>query len=226
MMWLTASSGVYVLPNEAERKIYLIPRAGDMQAPAQNALLKLLEEPPAYCAFLLMTENAERLLPTVRSRAVTLSLAPLPGELLLRQLEQRHPTMDREQLLQAADRSQGYLGQALEALETGKTRQDELLSAVIGALSGRDRLRLLEALLPLEKLKRDELIALLADLEQTLLQALDGSDTHGIQVRSLAEGRSGEALLKAARASARCVSLLQANVSAGHTVGWLITELI
>jgi len=60
-----------ILPNEAERKVYIIRDAGTMNAAAQNALLKLLEEPPAFDAFLLVADNAGQLLETVRSRCVT-----------------------------------------------------------------------------------------------------------------------------------------------------------
>ena len=59
-----------VLPNEAERKVYIIRRAETMNPPAQNALLKVLEEPPSYCSFVLLTENSGALLQTVRSRCV------------------------------------------------------------------------------------------------------------------------------------------------------------
>ena len=57
-----------VLPNEAARKVYIIDRAETMNPAAQNAALKLLEEPPAGAVFLLCTTNAMQLLPTVRSR--------------------------------------------------------------------------------------------------------------------------------------------------------------
>ena len=64
----------WVRPNEAARKVYLLPNAQSMNASAQNAMLKLLEEGPAYAAFLLLADNAAALLPTVRSRCQTLSL--------------------------------------------------------------------------------------------------------------------------------------------------------
>ena len=57
-----------VLPNEAARKVYLIAEADKMNESAQNALLKLLEEPPEHAALILCTASLERLLPTVRSR--------------------------------------------------------------------------------------------------------------------------------------------------------------
>jgi len=57
-----------VLPNESERKVYLIEDADSMNLAAQNAALKLLEEPPRHVFFLLSVTNPALLLPTVRSR--------------------------------------------------------------------------------------------------------------------------------------------------------------
>ena len=64
--WLRADA--HIRPNEAGRKVYILPEAHRMRGEAQNAMLKLLEEGPAYAAFLLLAENAGELLTTVRSR--------------------------------------------------------------------------------------------------------------------------------------------------------------
>ena len=71
---------VYVRPNEAGRKVYLIDPASALNPSAQNALLKILEEGPAYAAFLLLAEAAGSLLPTIRSRCEQLSLTPPPQD--------------------------------------------------------------------------------------------------------------------------------------------------
>lgn len=68
------SATAAILPNEADKKVYIIRDAGTMNASAQNALLKLLEEPPAFVSFILVADSAGLLLETVRSRCVTLSL--------------------------------------------------------------------------------------------------------------------------------------------------------
>ena len=70
-----------VLPNEANRKIYIIDQADTMNIAAQNAALKLLEEPPRGVVFLLCAVNAQLLLPTVRSRCVELNLSGKEEEL-------------------------------------------------------------------------------------------------------------------------------------------------
>lgn len=64
----------YVRPNESSRKVYLIDPACAMNPAAQNALLKVLEEGPAYAAFLLLAETPGALLPTVRSRCEHIAL--------------------------------------------------------------------------------------------------------------------------------------------------------
>jgi len=62
----------YTVPNEAARKVYIVKDAEDMTPNAQNALLKVLEEPPEYVVFILLCGNAEAFLETVRSRCVVL----------------------------------------------------------------------------------------------------------------------------------------------------------
>lgn len=74
------SADAIVLPNEAERKVYILDEAETMNPAAQNAALKLLEEPPAGTVFLLCTVNPLLLLPTVRSRCAQLSVGGAAGE--------------------------------------------------------------------------------------------------------------------------------------------------
>jgi len=63
---------VYLVPNDAEKKAYLIENADSMNINAQNALLQVLEEPPAHTVFILSTNNPAALLPTIYSRCVDL----------------------------------------------------------------------------------------------------------------------------------------------------------
>ena len=69
----------YVLPNEAEKKVYIIDPAGGMNEKAQNAFLKVLEEGPAYASFLLIAQTAGEVLVTVASRCEELSVTPAAG---------------------------------------------------------------------------------------------------------------------------------------------------
>ncbi len=69
-------SDVYKKPNEATRRVYLLLGAHTMSVQAQNALLKVLEEPPPHALFILTCPSASALLPTVCSRAQIFTLTP------------------------------------------------------------------------------------------------------------------------------------------------------
>lgn len=69
------AADAYVRPTQAEKKVYLIRDADAMNIQAQNAALKILEEPPEYAVFILCVESVEALLPTVRSRCALIRLA-------------------------------------------------------------------------------------------------------------------------------------------------------
>ena len=75
------SADALILPNEAGRKVYILEEAETMNPAAQNAALKLLEEPPAGVVFLLCTTKPMLLLETVRSRCALLKLSgeSVPG---------------------------------------------------------------------------------------------------------------------------------------------------
>ena len=70
----------HIVPNDADRKVYVVKNAGAMNTSAQNSFLKLLEDPPRHAVFILMTDTPERLLPTVRSRCVDLTSAAAPAQ--------------------------------------------------------------------------------------------------------------------------------------------------
>lgn len=217
----------YIQPNEGRRKVYILPRAQDMQAPAQNALLKLLEEPPAYCAFLLLTDNMEKLLSTVRSRAVVLTLYPLTQLELKQRMVQLAPDADPDALADAMEKSEGYLGAALTLLREPETVQDQRARTFIEAYATGDELKILEMLVPLEKLKRQELLELLQQLYRTFTRSIDdqSAETKTKEIRLLARSASTKQRYDAAQALAHAITLLQANGSSGHAVGALMAEL-
>lgn len=72
------NSDIQIKPYSSRYKIYIIDEAQKMTEAAQNALLKTIEEPPAYGILLLLTTNIDGLLPTILSRCVKLNLKPVP----------------------------------------------------------------------------------------------------------------------------------------------------
>ena len=173
-------SDAYIRPNEGERKVYLLEGADRMNASAQNAMLKLLEEGPAYAAFLLLVENAGGVLETVRSRCETLTLDPVAPNECLAWLQARFPQAGREELADAAQSCQGLLGRAVEQLAGGGEQAQALkdkAEKLARLLEQGQELELLEFSLTLDKLSREETQTLLdltsAALGDHILQAPD-----------------------------------------------------
>ena len=218
-----ARADIYVQPNEGRRKIYLFPRAQDMGLPGQNALLKVLEEPPRYGVFLLLTDNPEKLLPTVRSRCTELSLLPLPEPALRRQLEKRHPEADQNTVTAAISRSGGYLGQADSLLTEGDSESIQTTD-LIRAFTARDTMGLVNVLVPMEKWKRDQLIPTLERWTALMEEALTcraGLAALSPLARELSARRSSQDLLAAIRQLQKCVEYAQGNVSPAAICGYL-----
>jgi len=74
------AADTFVLPNEAEKKVYIIPDGDCLTPLCQNAALKVLEEPPPCAAFILMAENPGSFLETLRSRCIELFICSGPAE--------------------------------------------------------------------------------------------------------------------------------------------------
>lgn len=80
------NNDVQIKPYQGPYKIYIIAEADLMTVQAQNAILKTIEEPPEYAIFLLLTENADKLLPTITSRCVMLKLRNIKDVLIKKYL--------------------------------------------------------------------------------------------------------------------------------------------
>ena len=143
------SADAWVRPQQAERKVYIITEANLMNTAAQNAALKILEEPPAYAVFILCTDSAQELLPTVRSRCVNLSYrgsektvendsakellsaAAMKDEVYLLRLCSRFEALDSENTADLVDSCRRYLSEAIcggESFGLSRSEARRLLS--------------------------------------------------------------------------------------------------
>lgn len=206
----TLRTDAYIRPNEGKRKVYWLEQADLMNPSAQNAMLKLLEEGPAYASFLLLAENSGGLLQTIRSRCEQLALAPVPpGECLL-WLKGRYPQKPEAELRKAAEDCQGILGRAVERLEetgSGPERKDQV-EELAQALECGDELALFQASMALDKGGREDVTALLDALEAALGE-------------KIARGGDRRRLLKAAELVKQLRGAAQLNANPGQLAGWL-----
>ena len=218
-----ARADIYVQPNESDYKIYLFPRAQDMGLPGQNALLKVLEEPPKYGVFLLLTDNPDKLLPTVRSRCTELKMQALSGDILRKQLRMDFPQAQEDDLTAAIARSGGFLGQARQLLSSGDQLPPQTESFVT-AFASRNALALVQTLVPMEKWKRDALSEILTswlELMEGALASRSGVQAVSPLARQLATSRSSPELRDAVLHLKKAVEYTQSNVSPAAVCGYL-----
>ena len=216
---------VFILPNESDHKVYLFPQ--ELGIEGQNALLKILEEPPKHGVFLLLTDNPDKLLPTVRSRCTELKMQALSRDVLMRRLRQDFPQTEEEDLEAAAMRSGGFLGQACSLLQSGD-RQSPQTASFAEAFGSRDALLLTQTLVPMEKWKRDALAEILTEWMAILEEALAArSGIHAVSplARQLSRQRTAPELREGLLVLKKAADYTRSNVSPAAVCGWLQWEL-
>src|SRR5712691_1764794 len=87
---------IYYRPSEAKERVFIFTSSAFMKE-AANSLLKVLEEPPEFATIFLLTENPGELLPTLRSRSMTVSLAALSAEQIESYLARHRPDWNARQ---------------------------------------------------------------------------------------------------------------------------------
>ena len=170
---------MYYRPSEGRQKFYIFSESNFMKE-AANALLKVLEEPPDFATLFLLAENSNALLPTIRSRCITLRLAPLSAEEIAEDLALR-PEWTASQKKLVAQLCGGAVGRARSFDLNGylNARKDALL-LLTTALGDGDHAALFRATEAYRaggegKEKTDLLIAVLYSLLEDLLMLKSGA---------------------------------------------------
>ncbi len=166
----------YIKPNDLSVKIYLLRDAERMTVQAQNALLKLFEEPPAGVYFFLMTAEPTALLPTVRSRAPELRTELFHHQDMTALLTENHKKaallyrndpLAFQRILHAAAGSYGRALHLLESRDNKTSHRFEAAEGVLHALAGSNKSDFLLSLLA-EATDREPFAALLHLLQAAL----------------------------------------------------------
>lgn len=110
---------LHLTPAESAWRVVIVDGADLMNINAQNALLKVLEEPPERAVLLLASENPGRLLPTIRSRCRPLALKPLPKTTVADALRREHPGLSAADAELLARLAEGSIGRALDLAGSG-----------------------------------------------------------------------------------------------------------
>lgn len=113
----------YVKPNEAEHKVYILGNADCMNASAQNALLKILEEPPSYVVFILTVKSKSMMLQTVLSRSVVVSLEGVDTAKGARYICDLNNDIDFNSAKSVLETFNGNIGKTLDSFNDSRTNE-------------------------------------------------------------------------------------------------------
>lgn len=147
----------FIRASESDFKVFVIEQADKLNVQSQNALLKVLEE-PASSVFILLCENREAMLQTVRSRCKPFRLMPLDASGLGQALHRQCPEASPAQLQAAVSASQGVLGRGLSLLQ-GDAPKSRLLAGEFVAALKQGELAVFAVCQDLGKLTREEYAA-------------------------------------------------------------------
>lgn len=148
-----------IKPYEGNYKIVVIPEAELITVEGQNAMLKVIEEPPSYGMIILVTENSQALLPTIRSRCVQISFYPLLTEKLKEKIKLSGIPEDKVEIY--ARFAQGSIGMFEKIAQDDQFWEQRQLS--INYLDRIDKADLVQLYQIIDELveKKDDLIEIL-----------------------------------------------------------------
>lgn len=128
-------TAAYIKPNEAPMKVYVLSNCEKMLAPAQNAFLKVLEEPPQNVQFIMTVKSSSSMLQTVRSRSRIFSLYPAGIEDSVKIAEKRFPNKDIDEIRHIAEICDGNIGMTLQMIESGGEEAQKLAEDIFIAIT-------------------------------------------------------------------------------------------
>jgi len=188
-------------PNDGDRKVYIINHAEAMTHQAQDAFLKILEEPPLFTFFIILCYNLSDILPTIVSRTAHITLAPLSDSDMRRIINEKLPDITENACNELIKTSGGVCS----FLITEKNREfTDIATNIANALISHDELEIFRAINIFEKRDRDSVSEILRELiiifrdscvlssqaESTLLSSADSkiaqriSETYSVEVCS------------------------------------------
>lgn len=189
----------YVLPNESERRVMILAGAQGLTEQAQNALLKIIEEPPRHLLFILTCENRAQLLETIQSRTFCLTLGAVPEEDAVRAVRERMPEAGEDDVRKTVTVFGGIVGQALKGLSDGSFQQILAQAPLFArAVTAPDELDLLRLTGKLEKDKKlaDGILGALARLFHEALLLRFRSDETVTSISPETAGRLARTLTR------------------------------
>lgn len=154
----------YISPNQSAYKVFILAEADLMNNAAQNALLKILEEPPAYAVFILLCEKKSAFLPTILSRCTVYRVERVSENEALAAVQALLKGPTEEEICKCIDLVGGNIGMVMAALRGNETlHANEKAVEIAGALLSGYEFELLKALGEFESAASKKVLFALAE---------------------------------------------------------------
>lgn len=219
----------YILPNEADYKVYIFSDADNMNASAQNALLKVIEEPPKNVVFIFTCESSKNFLDTIKSRSQIFKLELPPEEEAINFLKKKFIASDSAEIQKILKLAGGNIGQAIRLLENGAQKDEYLLAEeILNALVVPNEAELLKLT---SKIKNDKesLKATLHFLFNILEESLSCSITNEAFVsdaaKNIAKKLSTKKIMVLIDFINEIINLINKNVNVNLLVNYMTSQL-
>ena len=225
---------IAIKPYSSPRKIYIVNEAEKMTVQAQNALLKTLEEPPAYAVILLLTTNVNAFLPTILSRCVVLNMKPVADEKVKKYLmeELQVPDYKADVCVAFARGNVGKAKQLASSEDFEKVKEEAL--ALLKYVQDMDVTEMIAAIKKISEYKldvNDYLDILTIWYRDVLLFKATGDANHLVfreelsNIRRVAGRTSYEGIEKVIRSLEKAKSRLDANVNFDLAMELLLMDM-
>ena len=220
-------SSAYIKANEAPNKVFILLNCEKMLVPAQNAFLKILEEPPENVMFLLTVSSAAALLQTIRSRTRILSLFPVSFDEAVKELQKRFPDKLSQEIHQAAYVGGGNIGSAIQQLENGGKEAMKLAQEIYAAipLSKEYELLILTNQLSQSRAFAVSVTDCLVEIASEAVKASVGAETNLEQAKDAAKRIPRSRLFKIQAKAQEARNVLNSNVNMNFFCTWLCAAL-
>lgn len=232
---------VYLSPTESEYKVYIIKNSEKMTAQAQNALLKVLEEPPDKVVFFLLTTDSGELLTTIKSRAQTIRMQILDAKTIRNYLKTEYADkigkMPEEKAEALVSASGGRIGEAIKLLDEKALSSVMLerndVDRIIGAITEKtDYTSVYDAFssLPQKRQEFADSLGFLSSALRDLLIAKRGGEEFiyygdGKKAREIASKISIGRLVRLLDTVSEAIYALQNNANVSLTLSGIITDI-
>lgn len=219
-------------PNDSEKQVFIICNASKLREEAQNALLKLFEEPPATVAIFLLTESRSSLLPTVLSRGQRIHLDGLRDAEVEEKLREKYPSARNGEIALAVSAASGNYGVAERYLAKESVSLREKAENLLIFALNKQKYELSSALL-VPKFKRDqlraivfELCSLIGECQKARYGVLGARMPQNAELSAIVKNTSKRALARMGDATVECMLALDGNGNVTTVASKLVFDLM